>query len=91
MKNSFISWFVDDNKFLLLTKLERNQSNIYDNVYNFDGKTFKLINKNLDLSGSQGYHKTFSNPMGNYNIGVSKSGIYGIETLFASNRKIIAQ
>ncbi|WP_418186013.1 hypothetical protein ACNSOS_03930 [Aliarcobacter vitoriensis] len=73
--------FVDDNKFLLLTKLERNQSSIYDNVYNFDGKTFKLINKNLDLSGSQGYNKTFSNLMGNYNIAVSKSGIYGIETL----------
>lgn len=90
-KANAISWFVDDNKFLLLTKLERNQSTIYDNVYNFDGKTFKLINKNLDLSGSQGYHKTFSNPMGNYNIGVSKSGIYGIEILYGADRKIIAQ
>lgn len=90
-KANAISWFVDDNKFILLTKLERNEGNIYDNVYNFDGKTFKLINKNLDLSGKQGYYKTFSNPMGNYNIGVSKSGIYGIETLYGADRKIIAQ
>lgn len=90
-KANAISWFIDDNKFLLLTKLERNQSAIYDNVYNFDGKTFKLINKNLDLSDRYGHRKTIYNPMGEYYISVSKSGIYGIESLFASNKKMIAQ
>ena len=78
-KANKITWFNDDNKFVLAVKLERNKTNdIYDNIYEFDGNKFNLINKNLDLTN--GYF--IDDDKLTYNRIVSRSGMYYIESLF---------
>jgi hypothetical protein len=45
-----IAWFVGNNKVLFAVRLVGNNiSQLYDNVYEYDGKTFNLVNKNIDL------------------------------------------
>ena len=78
-KANKITWFNDDNKFVLAVKLERNKTDdIYDNIYEFDGNKFNLINKNLDLTN--GYF--IDDDKLTYNRIVSRSGMYYIESLF---------
>lgn len=72
-KANAITWFEDVNRFVIATKLERNStSSIYDNVYEFDGAKFNLVNKNLDLRSS------ISNR-------TSISGLYKINSLYNNN------
>lgn len=52
-----ISWFTDINKVILAVKLAGNRSDIYDNIYDFDGNKLSLINKNISLS--RGYKTGF--------------------------------
>ncbi len=52
-----IHWFTDINKVVLAVKLPGNRSNVYDNIYDFDGNKLNLINKNISLS--RGYKTGF--------------------------------
>jgi hypothetical protein len=80
LKANSISWFIDDNKFALATKLEKNSnSSIYDNVYEFDGKKLNLVNKNLDLS--EGVYTTRGGT--SYSKKLFKSGLFIVESHIA--------
>ena len=49
-----IMWFKSNDEFIIASKLKNNASlRMYDNIYSFNGKKFKLINKNLNLSGNK--------------------------------------
>lgn len=38
------------NKFAIAEKLEKNETiTVYDNIYEFNGKEFKQVNKNINL------------------------------------------
>lgn len=75
-----LSWFSENNKEMVLAvKLKgNNESGIYDNIYKFDGKNFKLINKNLDLG--YGVYRFHNTKLYKY---VSKSGMNYIETWYS--------
>lgn len=90
-KANSISWFIDDNKFVLLTKLERNQSSIYDNIYDFDGKKFNLIGKNLDLGDKTVYQNSIVAKNVPYKIRIYKSGMYYIRSVSNESGAIVAQ
>lgn len=49
LKATNIIWFTSPNKVILAVKLPGNHSSYYDNIYSFDGKKIKLINKNILL------------------------------------------
>lgn len=73
-----MSWFIEGNNVALAVSLSGNQKiGLYDNVYQFDGSNFKLINKNLDLSNGR-YTKNGSTLYKR----VSKSGMYYIDTWY---------
>ncbi len=79
-KANGITWFKDTNRFILATKLEKNNTySIYDNVYEFDGAKFNLINKNLDLSNKIMRYKNE-----NLSKTVNISGIYQVDSLFTN-------
>ena len=81
-KANGITWFKDTNRFILATKLEKNNTySIYDNVYEFDGAKFNLINKNLDLSNKIMRYKNE-----NLSKTVNISGIYQVDSLFTNYR-----
>ena len=83
-KANGITWFKDNNRFILATKLEKNNTySIYDNVYEFDGEKFNLINKNLDLS-----NKTIRYKNQNLNKAVSISGIYQVDSLYVYHKDL---
>ena len=83
-KANGITWFKDNNRFILATKLEKNNTySIYDNVYEFDGAKFNLINKNLDLS-----NKTIRYKNQNLNKAVSISGIYQVDSLYVYHKDL---
>lgn len=77
-KANGLNWFTEDNKLVLCVSLKGNQEfELYDNVYEFNGKEFNIINKNLDLSAGV-YTKNGSVL---YKT-VSKSGMYYIESWY---------
>ena len=81
-KANGLSWFYDDNKLVLCVSLKGNQdSGLYDNVYEFNGKEFKIINKNLDLANGA---YTTGNGSTLYKK-VDKSGMYYIESWFTNS------
>ena len=83
-KANGVTWFKDNNRFILATKLEKNNTySIYDNVYEFDGEKFNLINKNLDLS-----NKTIRYKNQNLNKAVSISGIYQVDSLYVYHKDL---
>lgn len=83
-KANGITWFNDTNRFILATKLEKNNTySIYDNIYEFDGAKFNLINKNLDLS-----NKTIRYKNQNLNKAVNISGIYQVDSLYVYHKDL---
>jgi len=44
--------FSDKDKVIFAVRLKGNKTNIYDNIYLYNGKQFKFINKNIDLSNT---------------------------------------
>jgi len=54
-----IQSFQDTDGFLLAIKWNL-QSNVYDNIYSFDGKNLKLINKNIVIPFGSGVHGTYA-------------------------------
>ncbi|MCT7545706.1 hypothetical protein [Aliarcobacter cryaerophilus] len=74
-----VKWFVDDNKFAIAEKLEKNETiTVYDNIYEFNGKEFKQVNKNINLGPdvyvTNGYV---------FDIDKYSSGMYSIESYFS--------
>lgn len=87
-KANGLNWFTEDNKFVLCVSLKGNQEfGLYDNVYEFNGKEFNIINKNLDLS-SGAY--TTGNGSTLYK-NVNKSGMYYIESWFTNSNYLEKQ
>lgn len=87
-KANGLNWFTEDNKFVLCVSLKGNQEfGLYDNVYEFNGKEFNIINKNLDLS-SGAY--TTGNGSTLYK-NVDKSGMYYIESWFTNSNYLEKQ
>lgn len=76
---SALSWFIDNNNVVIAESLSDNKKlGVYDNVYQFDGSDFKLINKNLNLSNG-----TYTKNNSTLTKKVSKSGMYYIETWYS--------
>ncbi len=87
-KANGLNWFMEDNKFVLCVSLKGNEEfGLYDNVYEFNGKEFNIINKNLDLSG--GAFRT-GNGSTLYKS-VNKSGMYYIESWFTQGNYLEKQ
>ncbi len=87
-KANALNWFTEDNKLVLCVSLKGNQEfGLYDNVYEFNGKEFNIINKNLDLS-SGAY--TTGNGSTLYKK-VDKSGMYYIESWFTNSNYLEKQ
>lgn len=87
-KANGLNWFTEDNKFVLCVSLKGNQEfGLYDNVYEFNGKEFNIINKNLDLSGGA---YTTGNGSTLYK-NVNKSGMYYIESWFTNSNYLEKQ
>ena len=87
-KANGLNWFMEDNKFVICVSLKGNEEfGLYDNVYEFNGKEFNIINKNLDLLG--GAFRT-GNGSTLYKS-VSKSGMYYIESWFTNSNYLEKQ
>lgn len=86
-KANAFNLFTDNNKVVLCISLKgNNEFGLYDNIYEFDGKEFKIINKNIDLSGS--VYTSGGNTL--YKT-VTKSGLYYIETWYTVDNHLKKQ
>lgn len=80
IKANKIIFFRDDNKFILGVQLEKNRNkNIFDNIYDFNGRELKLIGKNLDFSNGI-YEDDDGETYADRHVDIS--GIYMIEHLY---------
>lgn len=86
-KANAFNLFTDNNKVVLCISLKgNNEFGLYDNIYEFDGKEFKIINKNIDLSSS--VYTSGGNTL--YKT-VTKSGLYYIETWYTVDNHLKKQ